>query len=1209
MCSREKLWPSRLWTLGVAIGSIVLSVSSMSAAVTGSIRLVDGLGLEVLSYDIGDTLYVQVRDTDRDTDVAQADTLSVVVASAQELSGEGLVLTETGVNTGVFSGWMLLAESSPVVDGVLQVARGSKLTVVYSDPFDDFGHAASIQKVVYYRVTLVSGTLWTDTVWGVSDSPFLVTGDVTVNEGAHLTVEPGVEVRFVPLSDDQSGGDDQNRAELIVEGQLTAVGTAIDTIVFTSNSESPASGDWYGISFGLSMQTTHSKGCFAYTCIAYGTYGVKLNGLSASSVDTLKVQHCRIHNAGTGISSWGYDQHYLIEDNVLESISGDGISILGSRKGWIRGNTVDGNIRLGGSLLGISQFEVSGNTVTSSAVGYGNGIEISSVTEAAILHNEVSAGWAGIRIENVMSTQITGNVLSNHSGWGLWISRTNAVVDSNRISNNSHGVNITTDVEHPTTDTLRYNTIVNNSQIGIQNEGCARAVVQYNNLYDNGAFAGYDYTNISTVWNELDARFNWWGVSTTALMDTGGNPKALPKIYDVYDDPDLGFVNYAGWLSAEVNLAPPDPVVLIPDTSLDAAIREAIGKLTGNLTESDLVSLDSLAADTKGIVSLSGIEHCLSLTYLQLGGNQIVAISPLSGLMRLTNLDLEDNQISDMSPLVGNSGLGVGDTVVLTDNPLNAAAFDVHIPALLARGVEVVFDPPAEFSVTPASLAFGNVTTGQSKQMVLLVSNGGGRPLDVTSTTVSGPSAAEFTVSPTTLAVASGASDTLTVTFSPSSEGGKSAALSIAHNTEESPTAVALSGTGIIPAVSGTHATDKHRVSVGDTVTVAVNMAMASGKALGGFTAVTQWDESKLAYVDIQHGEFGAFAATFANADTVRYGGINLAGLAGTGSIAVIRLKVIGGKGTSTSIATSCREAYDVTTFENLLPIDVVPLTIEIIAGLCGDVDRDDHVGIRDALILATYVINPTVTFPECTEVMLGDVDSDGQLSIRDALMIATCAVNPDNPNLPPGIGQKPAPLFVENVENGDAIRLMVQPGGMTRAYAFVLNWCSEDLAFLQMNHAPVTHSIGAGVLRLAELDSEGLTPLEIEFQVLRPLTHVSLHPWIDAVASDFSEGQVALNLQIIPRRPSLSQNSPNPFNPETTIRYGLPWSGKAQLKVYNVLGQEIRILQDGLKPAGIHRVVWDGRDAYGRTLASGVYLYRLVADDFRAVKRMLLLR
>ncbi len=88
-----------------------------------------------------------------------------------------------------------------------------------------------------------------------------------------------------------------------------------------------------------------------------------------------------------------------------------------------------------------------------------------------------------------------------------------------------------------------------------------------------------------------------------------------------------------------------------------------------------------------------------------------------------------------------------------------------------------------------------------------------------------------------------------------------------------------------------------------------------------------------------------------------------------------------------------------------------------------------------------------------------------------------------------------------------------------------------------------------------------------------------------------------------------LSQNYPNPFNPETRISYELSEQTKVVLKVMNLLGQEIRRLVDEEKPAGFYEVTWNGKDSYGRRVASGVYLYRLESKGLVQTRKMLLLR
>jgi len=77
-----------------------------------------------------------------------------------------------------------------------------------------------------------------------------------------------------------------------------------------------------------------------------------------------------------------------------------------------------------------------------------------------------------------------------------------------------------------------------------------------------------------------------------------------------------------------------------------------------------------------------------------------------------------------------------------------------------------------------------------------------------------------------------------------------------------------------------------------------------------------------------------------------------------------------------------------------------------------------------------------------------------------------------------------------------------------------------------------------------------------------------------------------------------LSQNYPNPFNLETVISYQLPVFSKVTLKVYDVLGKEVRKLVNGNKPDGNHSVVWNGKDNSGQQLSSGVYFYSLKSVD-----------
>ncbi len=94
-----------------------------------------------------------------------------------------------------------------------------------------------------------------------------------------------------------------------------------------------------------------------------------------------------------------------------------------------------------------------------------------------------------------------------------------------------------------------------------------------------------------------------------------------------------------------------------------------------------------------------------------------------------------------------------------------------------------------------------------------------------------------------------------------------------------------------------------------------------------------------------------------------------------------------------------------------------------------------------------------------------------------------------------------------------------------------------------------------------------------------------------------------------IPSEFGLLQNYPNPFNPSTTFRYQLPQAANVQLIIYNTLGQVVRRLVESQQAAGEYETMWDGKDYTGRTVASGVYLYRIQAGDFVQTRKMLLLK
>ncbi len=94
-----------------------------------------------------------------------------------------------------------------------------------------------------------------------------------------------------------------------------------------------------------------------------------------------------------------------------------------------------------------------------------------------------------------------------------------------------------------------------------------------------------------------------------------------------------------------------------------------------------------------------------------------------------------------------------------------------------------------------------------------------------------------------------------------------------------------------------------------------------------------------------------------------------------------------------------------------------------------------------------------------------------------------------------------------------------------------------------------------------------------------------------------------------VPQEFTLYQNMPNPFNPQTRIRFDLENGGEVSLVIYDVLGRKLRTLAVGVHTAGSHIVVWDGKDDSGRTVGSGQYYYSLRAGNVQETKKLMLLR
>jgi hypothetical protein len=197
------------------------------------------------------------------------------------------------------------------------------------------------------------------------------------------------------------------------------------------------------------------------------------------------------------------------------------------------------------------------------------------------------------------------------------------------------------------------------------------------------------------------------------------------------------------------------------------------------------------------------------------------------------------------------------------------------------------------------------------------------------------------------------------------------------------------------------------------------------------------------------------------------------------------------------------------------------------------------------------------------------------------------------------------------------------------KGYGFTLEYDANDLEFVKV--MPVDNNLlGETALSqprvISQKDGEvsiaayGETAVEGELAVnlvfrFKEGTEESFVELTQAQLRDsgFAVNQVAsldrFRIETRPESFALMDNFPNPFNPETTIKYQLPESADVKLEIRNVVGQLVRTLVAEHQSAGRYTVQWDASNDNGQQLSSGVYFYLVEAGDFRQVKRMLLLK
>ena len=207
-----------------------------------------------------------------------------------------------------------------------------------------------------------------------------------------------------------------------------------------------------------------------------------------------------------------------------------------------------------------------------------------------------------------------------------------------------------------------------------------------------------EHNNVSDI-SPLLRREIWGGENSEGQLVLYNNPLTRGHIEE---DTEADFDVLRSWGIGVLYREYEDQIVPVPDR----ALRDLLIPNVDMIIHYNLARLRTLRAFNAGISDLSGLDAAISLEELFAGGNSISDLAPLTYLESLNDIDLSDNLILDLAPLAANAGIGGGDQISLTGNPLTEESLNTHVPALRDAGAQVAVDSVAW--VVPAS---GGATT------------------------------------------------------------------------------------------------------------------------------------------------------------------------------------------------------------------------------------------------------------------------------------------------------------------------------------------------------------------------------------------------------------------------------------------------------------------------------------------------------------------
>ena len=706
-------------------------------------------------------------------------------------------------------------------------------------------------------------------------------------------------------------------------------------------------------------------------------------------------------------------------------------------------------------------------------------------------------------------------------------------------------------------------------------------------------------------------------------------------------------------------------IVNIPDANLRAAINEALGKPeNARITHEEMLTLTGLEADNRGIIDLTGLETATNLQGLALRDNLISDLTPIESLTRLTQLALSSNVISDLTPVASLSNLreiGISDNLIsdlsplagltrleeigMSDNPLadlaplsglislrvfagwgtpvvnlegiaelpkfrelnvcGAGISDLS-PLAKAKGLTGLYLAASQITdlspiagltnlkfisfqanqisdISPlknlTNLTWVDLSENDISDVSPLAENKGLTWIDLSNNFITDPS--PLTNLDNLNWIGLTGNTILDETVFDRFAGRTAITHSNFVNTIFPEAGPKIEGPWLWVIVPGTllhKDTDLiAKATRGAATEIKISTFGATeGKAVGD----SEWEAHTLAPTggDNINEMTDALGWGFGSEiyDHVVYGSVTLNSpqrqettmLVGSDDAVKVWLN-----GEMVHYNPVKRGAGD---FQDAFPVTLkTGVNVLLVA-----VDNHGHEAFSGFFGFAkdtNYTVNPinkkfVITVPKW------DVNRDGEVNILDLILVAQDIGKTGGTNLRTDV-------------NGDGTRNI------------------QDLVLVASH--------------LGELGGPAAPPLLSQILTQNRISPTVLQAWI-AQAQAENDGSYAFqkgiaNLQklliaLAPEETALLSNYPNPFNPETWIPYQLAEPAEVTLRIYAISGELVRTLALGHQPAGIYQTrtraaYWDGKNAFGEPVTSGVYFYTLTAGDFNATRKMLIMK